>query len=404
MKTTYTIIFLALVLLAAKEIFQTKNNLIYQKNSATLPLTPTSPIENHSTNNIQALALADINTQNNIKVIHLDTPKTLKAFYVTYYSFESIGKLNQIILAAQRNGINSLVVDIRSSNGGIFDFSDNKIKTILSQLHDKGFYLIARIVSFKMNENEPNSPWYDPSSKDRWNQIAEVSKEAIDLGFDEINYDYVRYGGPDEAQSQTPIEQREPVIKSFFEFLNTEVRQKYGRPISADIFGTTFVDPEKGIGQNPKDAFENFDYVMPMTYPSHWAIGSLGIKDPGNHPYQIVYQSLEKGLSKIKNDPLKIAGLRCWVQAFDIESISPWKLRVYTAQDIQDQIKACDDAGGVGWALWNGFSNYKDFAGVAPSPTSVPPIISTTTASTTLKNKILKTETSTSTTTEKISH
>ncbi len=202
MKTIYTIIFLALVLLATKEIFQTKNNFVYQKNLVPTPI----PAVNHPNNNVQALALADINTSQNIKVIHLDTPKSFKAFYVTYYSFESSNKLNQIILSAQRNEVNSLIIDIHSNNNGLFDFSDNKIKSILSQLHDKGFYLVARIVSFKINENEPNSPWYDPASKDRWNQIADVSKKAIDLGFDEINYDYIRYGGPDESQSKTPIE------------------------------------------------------------------------------------------------------------------------------------------------------------------------------------------------------
>ncbi len=79
MKTIYTIIFLALVLLATKEIFQTKNNFVYQKNLVPTPI----PAVNHPNNNVQALALADINTSQNIKVIHLDTPKSFKAFYVT---------------------------------------------------------------------------------------------------------------------------------------------------------------------------------------------------------------------------------------------------------------------------------------------------------------------------------
>ena len=290
-----------------------------------------------------------------IKVIHIATPSTVKALYVTFYSFESPKKLQQVVSNLEKNNFNALVIDVRSDGTGLFDINDSKVKEILSGLHDKHIYLIGRIVAFKNGE----SAWYDPASRERWDQIANTSKFAYDLGFDEINYDYVRYGGPTEAQSKTPIEQRRPTIQAFFEFLNKEVRQKYGFPISADIFGTTFINPEAGIGQNLEDAALNFDYIMPMPYPSHWALGTFGIKHPGTEPYQTVFQALTTGWAKVKNDPKRIASLRSWIQAFGIESISPWKLRDYTPQDIDSQIKACTDAGCVGWALWNGFSNYQ---------------------------------------------
>jgi hypothetical protein len=363
MKTTYAIILIAIVLFAAKELLK-KSPPVFLPSATSTPLAvQTAPVPE---------------PPKEIKVVYLDTPQMLKGLYVTFYSFESKTKFNEIIAAAEKNGINALIIDVRSDGTALFDFSDYNAKYTFSQLHDKGIYLIARVVAFKVSDTK----WYDPSSKERWNQIADISKRAIDLGFDEINYDYIRYGGPSEARSDTPIAEREPIIKSFFEFLNKEVRQKYGRPISADIFGITFINADAGIGQSLEDAAQNFDYIMPMPYPSHWALGSLGIAHPGNQPYQIVYQSLTKGWIKIKDDPLRVAQLRSWIQAFDIESISPWKLRPYTAVDIQDQIKACTDAGCVGWSLWNGFSTYKDFANATSSVILTP--ISTSTSTSTV--------------------
>jgi hypothetical protein len=313
----------------------------------------------HNTVNLSAVAPTASTTAKDIvkeiKVIHIPTPTVVKALYVTFYSFESPKKLRDVTLSLEKNNFNALVIDVRSDGTGLFDINTDKVKGILSGLHDKNIYLIGRIVAFKNGENA----WYDPASRVRWEQIAQTSKLAHDLGFDEINYDYVRYGGPNEAQSQTPIEQRRPTIQAFFEFLNKEVRQKYGFPISADIFGTTFINPEAGIGQNLEDAALNFDYIMPMPYPSHWALGTFGIKHPGTEPYQTVFQALTTGWAKVKDNPKRIASLRSWIQAFNIESISPWKLIDYTPQEINAQIKACTDAGCVGWVLWNGFSTYR---------------------------------------------
>lgn len=325
--------------------------------------------------------------QKEIQVIHLPTPQPMKGLYVTFYTFEAKKKFAEVIAQAQKYDLNSLIIDVRSDGQGLFDFNTNEVKQMLSDLHDKGLYLIARIVAFKKSDTE----WYDPASQQRWQQIADTAKAAVDVGFDEINFDYVRYGGPNEQQSTTTIEQRRPNIQAFFEFLNKEVRQKLERPISADIFGVTFVNPEAGIGQRLEDAVQNFDYIMPMPYPSHWALGSLGIANPGDAPYQIVFQALYTGWVKVVHSPSRIASLRSWIQAFDIESITPWKLRPYTAQDVESQIKACYDAECSGWALWNGSSSYPDkyLSFPMPNPTSTidvyppPKITATSTATST---------------------
>ena len=368
---TLVIVAFAIILFGVRNILINHPNFLAATISQSPISTSTEQAPSTASDSAPALSPDSTSTPAEVKVTHLTTPEMLKGFYVTFYSFESKAKMNQVIAEAEANGINSLIIDVNSDGGPLFDFKDNTVKQMLANLHSKGFYLIARVVAFKISDKQ----WYEPGSHARWEQLADISKRANEVGFDEINFDYVRYGGPSEATSTVPVEQRRPNILAFFEFLNKEVRQKMGIPISADVFGVTFVEPQAVIGQDMEDAVKNFDYVMPMPYPSHWALGSFNIAHPGNEPYEIVYQSLLDGWNKVKDNPERIAKLRSWIQAFNIESITPWKLRVYTPTDIQDQIKACLDNSCVGWALWNGFSTYPDFSGTPPSPSSVPPKI-----------------------------
>lgn len=291
------------------------------------------------------------------KISHIPSPEILKALYVTFYSFQSNSKLSKVIQVVKESDVNSLIIDIRpQKEGGLFKISDEKAKEVLDDLHNQNIYLVARITAFKDDET---GAWYDPSSKTRWEAIKKASLRAIELGFDEINYDYMRFPGPSEPNNPTPLEQRRSIMMSFFEFLNKEVRQVSGQPISIDVFGNIFIHPEIRIGQYMEDAAKNFDYLMPMPYPSHWMPGSFGLKSPGANPYETVFQGLNTGWQKIKDDPTKIAALRSWIQSFNLESIYPLKARVYSAKDIQAQIKACEDAGCVGWALWNANSSYQ---------------------------------------------
>jgi len=245
-----------------------------------------------------------------------------------------------------------LVIDIKSSGRSIIFSDDCATKEFLSRLHKKNLYLIARIVVFKGGPRR----WYEPSSQKRWQQVAEISRKAIDLGFDEINYDYIRYGAVNEPKSNTPISKRRAIINAFFKFLKKEVRDKTGRPISADIFGITFIYPQAVIGQSLEDVIQSFDYIMPMPYPSHWYTGSFGFKNPAHHPYKVVFKSLTMGWDKVKDHPKRIAKLRTWIQAFSLDS----KMRYYpyTPWHIREQIRACYHTDCTGWALWNPYNRY----------------------------------------------
>jgi len=271
-------------------------------------------------------------------------------------AFEDDKILNSVIEICQRTSINTLVIDIRSNGKNVFLMKNEKAKERLERLHKMNLYLIGRMVVFWKPDG-----WFDPSSKERWNQVAQASKLAIDLGFDEINYDYVRYGGPGEPQIPTPVNQRAEVIRNFLRFLKKEVKEKTGRPISIDFFGTTFLKAEPQVGQRIEDAAENFDYLMPMVYPSHWAPGTFGIKEAALFPYEIVYKSLTTGWSKVSKNPNRIAQLRPWIQAFGLKSIYPIKFMSYTWKDVSEQIRAARDAGSVGWVLWNPSSSYSKY-------------------------------------------
>lgn len=294
-------------------------------------------------------------------------PTITKAIYVNFAAGRNVERLNRLSSLVQRTELNSLVIDIRSEGGALLFERDEVTRAQLGALRDAGIYLIARLVAFK---GGPRG-WHDPGSEPRWHEIAEISLRAYDVGFDEVNYDYVRYGAAREPRSRTPIEERVPTIRAFFEFLRAEVGNAASRPISADVFGFTLLGPQEGIGQRLEDAVELFDYVMPMPYPSHWGPGSFGFANPAHHPYEILYASLSAGWRRVAALPGRIALLRSWIQAFDLDSSRPMQRYEYTPWHIQEQIRANDDAGCAGYAAWNPRSHYDESAFVgAPRDTA----------------------------------
>ena len=338
---------------------------------------PTSDDTTHPSLDTQSDSLPD--PLEPIVVTHQDTPDIVKGVYVTEYTFASPARIADLISLSETTELNALVIDIQSHGDDLFVINENTAKGRLALLHEKGIYLIARLVAF----NDEQGGWYDPASKERWTQIKKISHHAIELGFDEINYDYMRYPGPSEPDSITPVEQRTPIITSFFKFLKEEVRDETGRPISLDIFGSTFVYEETHIGQRMEDAVKYFDYIMPMPYPSHWANGTFGYEHPGRHPYEIVYQGLKVGWDKVKDDPERIAQLRTWIQDFNLESVFPIVYYDYTPEMIHQQIYACYHNGCEGWVFWNPRNEYRKESLIIPPTPPAPTPDPAPTASTT---------------------
>ena len=124
---------------------------------------------------------------------HIATPRVVKGIYVTLETFQEQKLLDGIIDLCRRTNINTLVIDVRSNGVNAFVIKNEKAIKKIEILHKMGLYLVARMIVFWRPDG-----WFDPASERRREEVVRASKLAISLGFDEVNYDYIRYGGPHE--------------------------------------------------------------------------------------------------------------------------------------------------------------------------------------------------------------
>jgi len=325
----------------------------------------------------------------------------IKAIYVTGSSAGDPKKIDNFIKLIKKADLSAMVIDIKDYTGYVFYDSGidevieykaekiriPKINTLIKKLHDENIYAIARIVVFqdpvlasarpelavknkfsgRAWKDNLNLAWIDPASEDSWRYIVKIAKNASDRGFDEINFDYIRFpsDGSLAAMSFPFYDQKgiskEESIREFFAYLRSNLKDI---KISADIFGlTTSAEDDLGIGQVIENAYQNFDAVSPMVYPSHYANGFLGFPEPAKHPYEVVKYAIESASKKlaaynVKEETLNSADktknnvkIRPWIQAFNMGDI-------YDVAKIKVQIKASDEAGGTGWMIWNPANNY----------------------------------------------
>ncbi|HUV81018.1 MAG TPA: putative glycoside hydrolase, partial [Patescibacteria group bacterium] len=202
--------------------------------------------------------------------------------------------------------------------------------------------------------------WIDPAAKESWDYNIAIAREVAALGFDEINFDYIRFPSDGNLRDMSfPLWDenipKHSVIKEFFGYLRQELPDV---KLSVDLFGLSSVSfDDLGIGQIIEDAFEYFDYVCPMVYPSHYAYGFLGYQNPAAYPYEVVKDSMEKALGRLAvfNQSKKVkARLRPWLQDFNLGA-------VYDAAMVRSEIAAVYDAAKddfSGFMLWNSSNVY----------------------------------------------
>lgn len=324
-------------------------------------------------------------------------PEIIKGIYVTAWSAGSKKYLNYLTSLFEQTEINAVVIDIKDSSG-LIGYSSAKaignIDSLVNFLHSKNIYVIGRISVFedpayakanpllavynKEKTKDLKNPvlwqdnnglyWTDPSSKQVWDYNVSLAKDVLSHGFDEINFDYIRFPSDGKTKNMgfpawsEKVSKRD-VIREFFNYLRAELP---GEKISADLFGQTTVNPDDmGIGQKIEDAFLPFDFVSPMVYPSHYINGFIGFKNPAEHPYDVVKYSMDRALERqveyvnnyVPEDilqmevgaPEKIAKFRPWIQDFTMGA-------VYDAQKVQQEIQAVKNALGnefYGFLLWN---------------------------------------------------
>ena len=155
-----------------------------------------------------------------------------------------------------------------------------------------------------------------------------------------------------DIDESTFTQSKQDTIASFFTDIDTTLRQKDHITVSADIFGLTMsATDDMGIGQKVELIAPHVDYVCPMIYPSHFADGSYGFKNPAEHPYEIIHKALTEGMAKLTAANISTTKLRPWLQDFNLGAI-------YTADMVQAQIDATLDVGLNSWLMWDAGNKY----------------------------------------------
>ena len=355
-----------------------------QKNKITKKLNSINDFENNLLNQFEALqteTLKDVNAyiaKDNWKQFS-EINGGIKGIYLSGYHLLVEEKIKPIKEIVNNTVVNTIVLDVKTDNGhlmydsqidSVAELKNERIKydssTLQELQNELDIYLIGRVVAFQdpifsrkyiesaIIDSKTNSPYsqngqyfLDPSDKKSRDYVLNIALEACLLGFDEIQFDYIRY--PDTSyqgliyDEDSNFETRTKNINSFL-LEATEALHDIGCLASADIFGYVLnAKNDNGIGQYLETIVESVDFISPMVYPSHYSRGSFGYNYPNSHPYEVVTAALNQGLSRGINEEQ----LRPFLQGF-------W----HSSEDVALNIKAAEDKG-LDWIIWNNSSVYQ---------------------------------------------
>jgi hypothetical protein len=311
------------------------------------------------------------------------TPFTPRALYLSFYGIGSRILRGSALKLMEETEVNSLVIDVKGDRGNLTYRSSvplasevgaqkliivKDIKDLIKSLKEKGIYTIARIVVFKDNplaiakpdwavktasgetwQDREHLAWVDPFRKEVWDYNVSIAVEAAQNGFDEIQFDYVRF--PDTSGTVFSMPNTEENrINAITGFLKEARRAlaPYNVFLAADIFGYVCWNlNDTKIGQRLEDIVPHLDYISPMLYPSGFQYGIPGYRVPVANPHEIVYLSLKRALERTHIPPVRF---RPWLQAFRDYAFDR---RDFKGQAISEQTKAAEKIGSHGWMLWN---------------------------------------------------
>lgn len=348
---------------------------------------------------------------------HIEMPKAVKAVYMTSWVAGTPSLRTKIVDLIDTTEINSIVLDIKDDTGRIsFEVYDPMLKEIgaeeirirdlrefIADLHSRNIYVIGRVSSFQdpymvkqfperavkresdggVWKDRKGISWIDAGNKDQWEYLVAIAKESYAAGFDEINFDYIRFPSDgnmmDISYPYSEGKAKHLVLRSFFEYLH-DTLSGTGMKISADLFGmvTTNTD-DLGIGQIMEDALPYFDAVAPMVYPSHYPPNFNGWKNPNAVPYDLMYHVMSEAVKRAEatttkihltesepiasttpqlytKNPIDRNKLRPWLQDFSLGQPA------YGAKEVRDQIQATYDSGLTSWMLWDAANTYTESA------------------------------------------
>lgn len=325
-------------------------------------------------------------------VEHIPPPDAVKGIYMTSWVAGTKDWREDLVRFVDRTEINAIVIDVKDYSGRVsFETGNSKVKEVGSEekrirdlpefikyLHSKNIYVIARITVFQdpfyakkypasaVQKND-GSVWkdrkglsfVDPLAKDYWDYMVELSRASEQAGFDEINYDYIRFPSDGDMKNIVfPLSgnmNKADALDRFFSYLRKELKEGGGAipiPLSADIFGMTTTNyDDLGIGQILERVEKHFDYVLPMVYPSHYPPKFHGFKNPADHPYEIIKHAMTSAHLRMSSPTSTPEKLRPWIQDFDLGA-------EYDATKVRAQIQATYDSGLDSWISWDPANRY----------------------------------------------
>jgi len=345
---------------------------------------------------------------------HIPTPEPLKAIYMTGWVAGSSKLRDGLVKLVNETELNAVVIDIKDYSGklsyvsespilAVADSSEERIidiREFIQRLHDNNIYVIGRITVFQdpfyarkhpelaVKKESDKTLWadkkginyIDPGSREFWDYIVEIARVARADGFDELNFDYIRFPSDgDMTDIYYPFSDarivadakwgKAVVLEEFFKYLNENLTST-GAVLSADLFGMTTTNPDDlNIGQVLERTMPYFDYIAPMVYPSHYPSSFIGLGNPNSDPYRVVNYSMVEAVRRAratttfisalthtliststrpytyKKDAYSPLVLRPWLQDFDYGGN-------YDVAEVKAQIQATYDAGLTSWMLW----------------------------------------------------
>ena len=322
-------------------------------------------------------------------IVQLD-PSAPKALYLTVYGIGSKSLRGGALALVKHGTINALVIDMKGDRGLIPYPSAvplahkagarvlttiRDLPTLIAELHQTGIYTIARIVVFKDNplatsrtdlavkrqngslfRDREGLAWVDPFQAEVRKYNIDIAIEAAQAGFDEIQFDYVRF--PDVSQKLRFA--KDPTEASRIEVIDRFLAEAHDRLIpynvfvGIDIFGyVCWNTNDTGIGQQLEHISKLVDYLSPMVYPSGYKYGIPGCSQPVSHPYEIIRDTLENARKRVN---ISTKRFRPWLQGFRDYAFDG---RAFGPVELAEQVRATNDFGSDGWMLWNPRNRYE---------------------------------------------
>jgi hypothetical protein len=318
-------------------------------------------------------------------------PAVVKAVYLSYYGVADATIRGRVLDLLDGTELNAVVIDVKGDRGFIPYATSvelavqagargpvrwNGFDAALARLKAGGVYTIARIVVFKDDVLARHRPtwalldtrtgrpwvdreglaWIDPFKDEAWAYTLQLAVEAAAKGFDEIQFDYLRFPseGPLGAIRYSAVSTQETRTRAIGRFL-AAARQMLGdrARLAIDVFGyTAFNDNDTNVGQRIEDLAPLVDVICPMAYPSAYHVGIPGYRNPVARPYEVVAETVRRIRARSRHGG---ALVRPWIQDFRDYAFDR---RAFGPMEVAAQIRAAHDAGASGWMLWNPRNRY----------------------------------------------